>query len=82
MYLPLIVADGSRPDYLATVDVDPASPTYSQAQPTATSLIAMTACAVLIRVLYVSPPPHLAVWTCKDGVLGAGHTPATNAPQG
>eukprot|EP00884_Botryococcus_braunii_P010065 jgi/Botrbrau1/1905/Bobra.0005s0020.1 len=30
VYLPAIVADGSRPDYLATVDVDPASETYSQ----------------------------------------------------
>lgn len=53
MYLPLIVADGSRPDYLATVDVDPASPTYSQAQPIATYLVAMTACTVLIGVLHV-----------------------------
>ncbi len=31
IYLPAIVADRSRPDYLATVDVDPESPTYSQA---------------------------------------------------
>ncbi|KAK9915575.1 hypothetical protein WJX75_001008 [Coccomyxa subellipsoidea] len=30
VYLPAIVADGSRPDYLATVDVDPESATYSQ----------------------------------------------------
>lgn len=30
VYLPAIVADGSRPDYLATVDVDPESETYSQ----------------------------------------------------
>ena len=30
LYVPAIIADGSgRPDYLATVDVDPASPTYS-----------------------------------------------------
>lgn len=30
LYLPAIVADGSRPDYLATVDADPESSTYSQ----------------------------------------------------
>ena len=32
VYVPAIVADKSRPDYLATVDVDPSSPTYSQVQ--------------------------------------------------
>ena len=31
VYLPCIVPDKDRPDYLATVDVDPESPTYSQA---------------------------------------------------
>jgi len=30
VYLPCIVPDKDRPDYLATVDVDPDSPTYSQ----------------------------------------------------
>ena len=30
VYLPCIIPDKSRPDYLATVDVDPESPTYSQ----------------------------------------------------
>ena len=30
VYLPCVVPDHSRPDYLATVDVDPASPSYSQ----------------------------------------------------
>ena len=30
MYLPCVVPDHSRPDYLATVDVDPTSATYSQ----------------------------------------------------
>ncbi|DBA86469.1 hypothetical protein WJX79_005001 [Trebouxia sp. C0005] len=30
VYLPCIVPDQSRPDYLATVDVDPSSDTYSQ----------------------------------------------------
>ncbi|CAK0773982.1 Methanethiol oxidase [Coccomyxa viridis] len=30
VYLPLIYADGHAPDYVGTVDVDPASPTYSQ----------------------------------------------------
>lgn len=30
VYIPCIVPDKSRPDYLATVDVDPSSPTYSQ----------------------------------------------------
>jgi len=30
VYVPCIVADKSRPDYLATVDTDPTSPTYSQ----------------------------------------------------
>ena len=30
VYVPAIVADKSRPDYLATVDVDPSSPSYSQ----------------------------------------------------
>jgi hypothetical protein len=30
IYAPCIVADHSRPDYLATVDVDPGSATYSQ----------------------------------------------------
>lgn len=30
IYVPAIVADASRPDYLATVDVDRSSKTYSQ----------------------------------------------------
>lgn len=30
VYLPAIVPDQSRPDYLVTVDVDPASASYSQ----------------------------------------------------
>merc|ERR1712002_380882 len=30
VYLPCIIEDKTRPDYLATVDTDPASPTYSQ----------------------------------------------------
>ena len=30
LYLPAIVADKSRPDYLATVDVDPSSGAYGQ----------------------------------------------------
>ena len=30
VYLPCVVPDHSRPDYLATVDVNPASPSYSQ----------------------------------------------------
>jgi len=30
VYLPCIIPDKDRPDYLATVDVDPQSPTYSQ----------------------------------------------------
>ena len=30
VYLPCIIPDKDRPDYLATVDVDPDSPTYSQ----------------------------------------------------
>ena len=29
VYLPCIIPDKDRPDYLATVDVDPESPTYS-----------------------------------------------------
>ena len=32
IYVPAIVPDGSRPDYIATVDVDPESETYSQAR--------------------------------------------------
>lgn len=31
LYVPAIIADKSRPDYLATVDADPSSATYSQA---------------------------------------------------
>lgn len=34
LYLPAIVVDGSRPDYLATVDADPKSSTYSQVSQT------------------------------------------------
>jgi selenium-binding protein 1 len=30
LYIPCIVQDKSRPDYLTTVDCDPASSTYSQ----------------------------------------------------
>jgi len=30
VYLPCIIEDKTRPDYLATVDTDPTSPTYSQ----------------------------------------------------
>mmetsp|Transcript_17020 Transcript_17020/g.15373 ORF Transcript_17020/g.15373 Transcript_17020/m.15373 type:complete len:482 (+) Transcript_17020:60-1505(+) len=30
IYVPAVVPDGSRPDYLATVDVDPSSETFSQ----------------------------------------------------
>lgn len=33
VYLPCVVPDHLRPDYLATVDVDPASPSYSQVFP-------------------------------------------------
>ena len=33
VYLPCVVPDHSRPDYLATVDVDPTSPSYSQVWP-------------------------------------------------
>ncbi len=33
LYVPAVVADGSRPDYLTTVDVDPESSTYSQVTP-------------------------------------------------
>ena len=52
VYLPCIVPDQSRPDYLATVDVDPSSETYSQVRhallpfgpspTTSSSLIGMT----------------------------------------
>lgn len=31
LYVPAIVADGSRPDYLATVDVEEGSPTFGYA---------------------------------------------------
>jgi selenium-binding protein 1 len=31
LYVPAIVIDKTRPDYLATVDADPTSATYSQA---------------------------------------------------
>ena len=31
-YLPVTTVDHTRPDYLATVDLDPASPTHSQAR--------------------------------------------------
>ncbi|GFH29121.1 uncharacterized protein HaLaN_27729 [Haematococcus lacustris] len=34
VYLPAVVADHSRPDYLATVDVDPESSSYGQARGT------------------------------------------------
>ena len=30
LYIPCIIPDKSRPDYLSTVDVDPDSPTYQQ----------------------------------------------------
>ncbi len=30
LYVPAIVPDGSRPDYLAVIDVDPHSETYQQ----------------------------------------------------
>ena len=30
LYIPCIIPDKDRPDYLSTVDVDPESPTYSQ----------------------------------------------------
>ena len=30
LYVPAVIADHSRPDYLATIDADPASPTYAQ----------------------------------------------------
>lgn len=30
VYVPCVVPDGSRPDYIATIDVDPSSPTFSQ----------------------------------------------------
>lgn len=32
LLIPAVVPDGSRPDYLTTVDVDPDSETYSQAR--------------------------------------------------
>ena len=93
MYLPLIVADGSRPDYLATVDVDPASPTYSQAQHAITGLsltilygifCLVMSFACTMHVAMQGEQPHcLALWKCHRGsVLGAGHPPAADAPQG
>lgn len=30
LYLPCVVPDHSRPDYVATIDVDPESPTFSK----------------------------------------------------
>ena len=30
VYIPCLIPDKDRPDYLSTVDVDPESPTYSQ----------------------------------------------------
>ena len=30
LYIPCIIPDKDRPDYLSTVDVDPESPTYCQ----------------------------------------------------
>ena len=30
LYIPCIIPDKDRPDYLSTVDVDPASPTYQK----------------------------------------------------
>ncbi len=31
-YVPVTTAEHARPDYLATIDLDPASPTHSQAR--------------------------------------------------
>jgi selenium-binding protein 1 len=31
-YVPVTSVDHTRPDYLATIDLDPASPTHSQAR--------------------------------------------------
>jgi hypothetical protein len=45
IYVPCIVPDQSRPDYLATVDVDPDSSTYSQVCDTAAPAAAPAAAA-------------------------------------
>ena len=70
MYLPLIVADKSRPDYVGTVDVDPSSSTYSQArQSLAPSrlLACMQPVAVHARLSMQLPSLH-ATGTCKREV--------------
>ena len=41
IYVPAIIPDRSRSDYLATVDVDPSSETYSQACLRSTAYIAV-----------------------------------------
>jgi hypothetical protein len=44
-YVPVTSFDHARPDYLATVDVDPESPTHSQARASA------RACARVVRMM-------------------------------
>jgi selenium-binding protein 1 len=56
LYVPAVVPDHSRPDYVATIDVDPASPTYSQ-------VIARTELAV-------GDEPHHSGWNACSSCHG------------
>ena len=51
LYLPAIVPDASRPDYLVTIDVDPQSETYQQVVHT----------QIPMTTLMLSPLPSSAV---------------------
>lgn len=41
LYVPCVTPDGSRPDYLATVDADPLSATYSSVRVALTLTLAI-----------------------------------------
>lgn len=57
LYVPAIVPDQSRPDYLAVIDVDPQSATYQQVE-TATQKVAslLQSCLNRIAIKEFDPP--------------------------
>ena len=66
-YVPAIIPEGDRPDYLCTVDLDPDSPTYSKVCNCLTGPVSGTYQALTkfwrhkLVCLYVHQAPHCTV---------------------
>ena len=72
MYLPLIVADKSRPDYVGTVDVDPSSSHLQPGAPITCSITAAcmhAACCRACAPLNATPKPARHGHMQEGGVM-------------